>query len=61
MAIGRHARLTADVLARTMGRPVFTWGGANIAWEGNFRSSYTDALRAADKNNIEPLLAFARR
>ncbi len=58
---GRHARLMADVLVRTLERPVFTWGGADIVREGNFRRSYIDALRAADKNDIGPLLAFARR
>jgi len=57
---GRHARLMADVLARMQDRPVFTWGGADIVAQGDFRRRYIDALQAADKNNIEPLLAFAR-
>jgi Fic-DOC domain mobile mystery protein B len=57
---GRHARLMADVLVRMQDRPVFTWGGANIVAQGDFRRRYIDALQAADKNNIEPLLAFAR-
>lgn len=57
---GRHARLIADVILQRLGLPVFTWGGANIAQMGDFRRIYIDALRAADKNNIQPLLAFAR-
>jgi Fic-DOC domain mobile mystery protein B len=57
---GRHARLIADVIAQRMGRPIFTWGGANIVQAGDFRRSYIDALRAADKNDIRPLLMFAR-
>jgi Fic-DOC domain mobile mystery protein B len=57
---GRHARLMADVLARIQDRPVFTWGGADIVAHGDFRRRYIDALQAADSNNIEPLLAFAR-
>jgi Fic-DOC domain mobile mystery protein B len=57
---GRHARLMADVLARMQNRPVFTWGGADIVQPGDFRRRYLDALRAADKNDIGPLLAFAR-
>jgi Fic-DOC domain mobile mystery protein B len=57
---GRHARLMADVLARTQDRPVFTWGGADIVRQGDFRRRYIDALQAADKNEIAPLLAFAR-
>jgi hypothetical protein len=50
----------ADVIVRKQGRPVFTWGGADIVRAGDFRRSYIDALRAADKNDIRPLLAFAR-
>jgi Fic-DOC domain mobile mystery protein B len=57
---GRHARLMTDVIVRKQGRPVFTWGGADIMRAGDFRRSYIDALRAADKNDIRPLLAFAR-
>ena len=57
---GRHARLIADVIVRKQGRPVFTWGDADIVRAGDFRRSYIDALRAADKNDIRPLLAFAR-
>jgi Fic-DOC domain mobile mystery protein B len=57
---GRHARLMADVIVRKQGRPLFTWGGAEIVQAGDFRRGYIDALRAADKNNIRPLLTFAR-
>ena len=57
---GRHARLLADVLARMQDRPIFTWGGADIVQQGDFRRRYIDALQAADKNDIKPLLEFAR-
>lgn len=57
---GRHARLLADVIVRKQGRPVFSWGSADIVQAGDFRRSYIHALRAADKNDIQPLLAFAR-
>ncbi len=57
---GRHARLIADVVAQRMGRPVFTWGGTDIVQAGDFRRTYIDALRAADRNDIQPLLTFAR-
>jgi Fic-DOC domain mobile mystery protein B len=57
---GRHARLMADVVLQRLGRPVFTWGSADIVQTGDFRRSYIDALRAADKNDFEPLIAFAR-
>jgi len=57
---GRHSRLMADILAKVQGRPEFTWGGTDIVAQGDIRRSYIDALRAADKNDIGPMLAFAR-
>lgn len=57
---GRHARLMADVLAKLQSRPEFTWGGADIVAHGEIRRGYIEALRAADKNDIRQLLAFAR-
>jgi len=57
---GRHARLMADVLMQRQGRPAFTWGSGNITSAGDFRRSYIDALRGADKHDMQPLLSFAR-
>lgn len=57
---GRHARLMADVLAKLQGRPEFTWNGADIVAHGNIRRGYIEALQAADRNDIGPLLMFAR-
>jgi Fic-DOC domain mobile mystery protein B len=57
---GRHARLMADVLAQRQGNRVFTWGGADTMRAGDFRRRYIQALRAADKNDLKPLLQFAR-
>jgi Fic-DOC domain mobile mystery protein B len=57
---GRHARLMADVFLQRQRRPVFTWGSADIVRAGDFRRRYIDAMRAADKNDIQPLLVFAR-
>jgi Fic-DOC domain mobile mystery protein B len=57
---GRHARLMADIMVQRLGRPPFTWAGADIVQAGDFRRSYIEALRAADKNDIQPLLVFAR-
>ncbi len=57
---GRHARLMADVLIKKQGGAIFSWGGADIVRAGDFRRNYIDALRAADRNDIQPLLAFAR-
>ncbi len=57
---GRHARLIADVIASRGGRPVFSWGSAEIASTGQVRRRYIEALQSADKGNIQPLLQFAR-
>jgi len=57
---GRHARLAADLLAAQLGRPRFTWGRANLVEPKETRRAYVAALRAADRHDIAPLLAFAR-
>ncbi|HEX3985624.1 MAG TPA: mobile mystery protein B [Acidobacteriaceae bacterium] len=57
---GRHSRLMADGLVRRLDRPLFTWGRADIMAQGDFRRRYIDALQVADRNDIAPLLAFAR-
>jgi len=57
---GRHARLIADVIAMKLGRPAFTWGSANLVKEGEARTTYLEAIRAADNGDIQPLLKFAR-
>jgi Fic-DOC domain mobile mystery protein B len=58
---GRQARLAADLLVRTFGRPVFSWGSQNLSATGEARRAYLDALRIADATfDYESLLAFAR-
>ena len=58
---GRHSRLIADVIIeKIFGRDVFTWGSADLIRGGEFRSTYLQALREADKDNYAPLLRFAR-
>ena len=57
---GRHARLIADIIAMKLGRPAFTWGSANLVKEGEARTTYLEAIRAADDGDIQPLLNFAR-
>jgi hypothetical protein len=55
-----HAPLVADVLATQLGRPLFTWGSANLIKEGEARMKYLEAIRAADNGDIQLLLKFAR-
>jgi Fic-DOC domain mobile mystery protein B len=57
---GRHARLIADVLITKLGRPSFTWGSVNLVKEGEARTRYLEAIRAADDGDIQSLLKFAR-
>jgi Fic-DOC domain mobile mystery protein B len=57
---GRHARLIADALVIKFSRATFTWGAANPTQPGEARARYLEALRMADKGELEPLLGFAR-
>jgi Fic-DOC domain mobile mystery protein B len=57
---GRHARLAADLLAVSLGRPRFSWGQEDIASNDNVRRNYIDALRTADRHDYALLLAFGR-
>jgi Fic-DOC domain mobile mystery protein B len=57
---GRHARMAADLLAVALGQARFTWGRANLVEAAETRARYVAALKAADRHDIEPLLAFAR-
>lgn len=58
---GRHSRLMADIIAdKVFKLPVFTWGAANLVQQGDARSNYLKAIKAADAGDIAPLMAFAR-
>ena len=58
---GRHARLMTDLLLeRQLGQPKFSWGGASLVQEGDVRSRYIAALRAADRDDYSLLMQFVR-
>ena len=58
---GRHARLMADALVRSLGQPAFSWGnGGNPVDANEVRARYLAALRAADHGEYQLLLAFVR-
>jgi Fic-DOC domain mobile mystery protein B len=57
---GRHARVAADLLLKSMGRERFSWGGKNLVDVGKTRERYISALHAADEHDIGPLLEFVR-
>ena len=57
---GRHVRLATDLLLHHLGRPLFSWGQANLVDASETRQRYVAALRAADRHDIGPLLEFVR-
>jgi Fic-DOC domain mobile mystery protein B len=57
---GRHARLLTDCLRKQEGVAAFTWGkGTAAEVPGGARQCYIDALRAADRGDVRPLMSFA--
>jgi hypothetical protein len=50
----------ADLLIQQLGAAPLTWGRRSLAIEGETRTAYIAALKAADSHDIGPLLAFAR-
>jgi Fic-DOC domain mobile mystery protein B len=59
---GRHARLVTDLLLeKILHRPAFTWGGIRGLPEGEIRTAYLDALRAADGGDYSKLAEFVRK
>lgn len=59
---GRHSRMMGDLMIEHIfNRDVFSWGSkGNLIQEGEARDKYIAAVKAADANNIVPLLKFAR-
>lgn len=58
---GRHSRLCADILiSKGLKNELFTWGSKNITDQSETRTEYLNAIYEADKENIIPLLKFAR-
>ncbi|MBX2896746.1 MAG: mobile mystery protein B [Cyclobacteriaceae bacterium] len=58
---GRHSRLMADlIIEKIFNLPVYTWGTNNLLKSGDPRTTYINALKAADNGNIQPLIDFAR-
>lgn len=58
---GRHSRLMADiVIEKIFKHPHYTWGAGNLIKQGDQRTAYLNAIKAADKGDIQPLINFAR-
>jgi Fic-DOC domain mobile mystery protein B len=58
---GRHSRLIADLIMEKIFRGTFfTWGGNDLVQQTDARATYIEAVKLADKNEIQPLIAFAK-
>lgn len=58
---GRHARLFTDLFLENLHHlPRFTWGGDLLTQPSVMRRTYLEALRAADRHDLGPLLQFVR-
>ena len=57
---GRHALAATNLLLESVGSTPFTWGRTELLTPSETRSTYISALRAADRGDLGPLLAFVR-
>lgn len=58
---GRHSRLMADlIMEKLYNRKFLSWGSANLVKPTEARNNYIQAVRKADNNDIQPLIAFAK-
>ena len=58
---GRHSRLMADIIIEKIyKKPVFSWGASDLSGNGDIRSAYLKAMKAADQGDYHLLLNFAR-
>ncbi len=58
---GRHSRMMADIIIeKVFKRPPFRWGAGDLVHQTDTRSHYLNAVRAADRDDYEPLLLFSR-
>ena len=58
---GRHARLMADtILEKLFKTPSFSWGHTALNKQGEARTAYIKALKAADNQDFSLLMKFVR-
>jgi Fic-DOC domain mobile mystery protein B len=58
---GRWARLLANIWLKRHNAAPVEWPDETIGREGVIRHEYLDAVKAADKGDLEPLLSLHRR
>jgi len=58
---GKHSRLMADlILVKLFNEKYFSWGTDNLVKANEVREKYIKALRDADNQNYDLLIAFAK-
>jgi len=58
---GRHSRMMADIIIESIfGKEIFSWHQSNMVKANQTRKEYINALRKADKGDVEPLIKFAQ-
>ena len=58
---GRHSRIMADIIMESIfEKKLFSWSQSNMIKANDTRKEYINALRKADKGDINPLIEFAK-
>ncbi len=58
---GRHSRLMADlIMEKLFNATFFSWGSTNLVKATDTRTAYIKAVKMADKQDLQPLIDFAK-
>ena len=58
---GRHSRLMADlIMEKLFNSTFFSWGSSNLVKATETRKAYIKAVKMADKQDLQPLIVFAK-
>ena len=58
---GRHSRLMADlIMEKFFNSTFFSWGSSNLVKATETRKAYIKAVKMADKQDLQPLIVFAK-
>jgi hypothetical protein len=52
--------MMADLVLRRLGEPSLSWGGGSLTDINDLRRAYVEALRRADREDYNALIAFSR-
>jgi Fic-DOC domain mobile mystery protein B len=58
---GRHSRLMADlIMEKLFNATFFSWGSSNLVKATETRKAHIKAVKMADKQDLQPLIVFAK-